>query len=311
MTELYDYSFSKIPAKKVKEAGIAGVIRYLGKDSKKRITKEEIEDIKANGLTLNLVYQDWGQAPYINKEYGESDGRRALEQLKELGLPEDSVVFFAIDFDTSSGGYNTRIREYIKAAQQFVKNAGIYGGFHTCELFRYTNVPRWQTYAWSGSKVSDGILIYQYKNGQSFAGGQVDFNRTDLKNYGQIDLNGSQKPSVPKKIEVDEIFGDLSTRELQKQLGINQTGFIDYDTIGALQKKFGTKIDNKISFQSEKSIIRYWPTIAKKRVSYEEPEKKSDMVVKLQLFVGAEPDGKLGRITAGKTQEALNADKFV
>lgn len=187
MTELIDYSWSRPSVDAIKTSGKSGVIRYLFDDGQggKGLDYDEVEELSAAGLSLTLCYEGYGDAAHIDALHGATDGQAAAAQLRILQLPPTAVVYFCVDYAPSQDQL-ADVRAYLAAAKVACPGAGIYGSFSVCEAVRDLTSYRWQTYAWSGSAVSQGIRMYQYSNGQSIGGGQVDFDRTTLDDYGQV-----------------------------------------------------------------------------------------------------------------------------
>lgn len=90
----------------LKAAGYTHVGRYLtgsvGNDFiPKFITLEEIENIKRAGLKVFPIYQDGGNVLeyFQNETKGTVDGQTALLAAERIGIPENTTIYFAVDFD--------------------------------------------------------------------------------------------------------------------------------------------------------------------------------------------------------------------
>ncbi len=93
-------------AKDLKEAGFTHVGRYLtgtvGKECiPKYITFTEVNNIKEAGLAVFPIYQDGGYklGYFKNQSQGTNDARIAILAAKRIGIPSNSIIYFAVDFD--------------------------------------------------------------------------------------------------------------------------------------------------------------------------------------------------------------------
>jgi hypothetical protein len=60
-------------------------------------------------------------------------------------------------------------------------SASIVDGLRKARLCRWG----WQTYAWSGGRLSTRAQLYQYSNGHTLAGVSCDYNRSLAADFGQ------------------------------------------------------------------------------------------------------------------------------
>jgi LysM repeat protein len=222
-TELVDYSFARPNLAQVKAAGIAGVIRYLT-GSGKSLTTGEIAQIRAAGLSLALVYETTGQTVKGGRSAGVADGQAALSALGALGLPR-SVVYFAVDYDLQPGEYGL-LDAYLDGVASVLgkQYTGLYAGYGPCAHAIGRGYAAWQTYAWSGGRVAQGIKLYQYQNGVTIGGGQVDRNRTSLPDHGQVKWGGAAPaPAADLNALADAVIrGEYGNGETRKaRLGAN------------------------------------------------------------------------------------------
>lgn len=90
----------------LKKAGYTHVGRYLtgsvGEDyTPKFITFDEIKCIEEAGLSVFPIYQDGGYylEYFQNPSKGAEDGQTALLAAKRIGIPANTTIYFAVDFD--------------------------------------------------------------------------------------------------------------------------------------------------------------------------------------------------------------------
>ena len=116
-------------AKALRDAGYICVGRYLtgtvGGGRPKNLTKNELDDIFKAGLRVFIIYQDGGH----KKEYfqnnpinrGHTDAEIANNTSLALGLPKNTIIYFACDYDFVDYEINEMIIPYFE---------GIYNKFH-------------------------------------------------------------------------------------------------------------------------------------------------------------------------------------
>lgn len=108
-------------AKDLKAAGYTHVGRYLtgsvgSEHIPKFLTLDEIENIKAAGLHVFPIYQDGGYyLEYFKKtSQGTVDAQTAILAAERIGIPENSTIYFAVDFDCYEYQINTFIIPYFR-----------------------------------------------------------------------------------------------------------------------------------------------------------------------------------------------------
>ena len=122
---ILDYS----KAKALKESGYICVGRYLtgtvGGNRPKNLTTKELNEIFKAGLRVFIIYQDGGH----KKEYfqnnpisrGNQDAEIANKTSLSLGLPKNTIIYFACDYDFLDYEINDLLIPYFE---------GIYNKFH-------------------------------------------------------------------------------------------------------------------------------------------------------------------------------------
>ena len=115
----------------LKQAGVTGVIRYCARATgqpEKRLTREEAEAIVMAGMTIAIVCQSAGnKAAYFSRAMGLQDGVYARNYgAFEIGQPEGSAIYFAVDYDAGEEDVEDRIIPYFEAiAETFAPAAGL------------------------------------------------------------------------------------------------------------------------------------------------------------------------------------------
>lgn len=130
-----------------KKAGYTHVGRYLtgsvGADhTPKFITFDEIKCIEEAGLSVFPIYQDGGYyLEYFQKpSKGAEDGQTALLAAKRIGIPANTTIYFAVDFDCYEYQIDYFIVPYFRRINLFFNSeindknykVGIYAPRYVC-----------------------------------------------------------------------------------------------------------------------------------------------------------------------------------
>lgn len=245
-TEGIDYSWARPGGAAIKAAGKKFVVRYLFADGQggKGLDASELADLLANGLEIVLVYEAYAASMKEGYGTGVAHAKAAQSEINRLGLPAKSPVYFAADWQASAAE-QAAIDDYLNGAASVIgrERVGIYGSADvmTRTMASKTAAWFWQTYAWSGGRVQEGIHLYQYLNGQNL-NGAVDYNRTSLDNYGQVSKAGQiSTPSVPSTPAAN---GSTYT-------------VVSGDTLSGIAAKTGTTVDALVSLNgiANKNLI--------------------------------------------------------
>lgn len=102
MTVVLDF-YSRQPLSTLqcfKASGADGIARYLTNSMAdvRQITKAEVDDAHTAGLAVHFFYEEnptW--AGYFTFAQGAEDARQAEARLAELGAPDGTVVYYAVD----------------------------------------------------------------------------------------------------------------------------------------------------------------------------------------------------------------------
>lgn len=130
------------------EFDVKYVGRYLtgtvGSDfTPKYLTREEAKAITDAGLSIIPLYEDILTTPdakYYTFDKGRSDARNAVLAAAKLGIPNASVIYFAVDFDALDSDIDSNIIPYFEGVQEIVTGntndfhfqVGIYGTRNIC-----------------------------------------------------------------------------------------------------------------------------------------------------------------------------------
>lgn len=194
---ILDYSYARPSVVDLHGANVTGVIRYLSHDQSKSATKQEISQLHAAGIPTALVFEDAGGRPVGGAVPGKEDGIFAAEAAIDLGLPAGRPIYAACDFDLKDYAPASTdpmqklgpVAEYLKAFSAQIGahhyELGVYGGYWCVSRAASANLApwTWQTVAWSGNLIFEGIRLYQ--PGQQVFNGNADINLAATRDYGQ------------------------------------------------------------------------------------------------------------------------------
>lgn len=220
MSEGLDFSWARPGGAAIHAAGKSFVVRYLYNGGK-GLTRAEIQDYQNNALKIALVYEEDGRELLGGFAAGVRVAHSARALADSLGIPAGAPIHFAVDFD-AEGADLAAVVEGIKGAVSVLGygSVGAYGGFSVIEAVRGICKYGWQTYAWSGGRVSSNASLYQYLNGQVVNGGSVDLCRNLAEDFGAF--NGTLGAGTAGSLTGSNTSGH-STEEVQQQF--NRYGY--------------------------------------------------------------------------------------
>ena len=127
------------------EALYANGYRYIGRyltgtyngGISKALTREEAEIILAAGLHFFPIYQTSARKDtYFTPEQGTADAKAAIEAATALGIPKDTIIYFAVDFDAMDYQITSNVIPYFQAVHEemsySIYRTGIYGARNVC-----------------------------------------------------------------------------------------------------------------------------------------------------------------------------------
>lgn len=127
------------------EALYANGYRYIGRyltgtyngGISKALTREEAEIILAAGLHFFPIYQTSAREDeYFTPEQGTADAKAAIEAATALGIPKDTIIYFAVDFDAMDHQITSNVIPYFQAVHEemsySIYRTGIYGARNVC-----------------------------------------------------------------------------------------------------------------------------------------------------------------------------------
>jgi peptidoglycan hydrolase-like protein with peptidoglycan-binding domain len=127
----------------IKNAGYTHIGRYLTNAKTgtldKKMTNDEIQLILNAGLSIFPIYQTYGgSASYYTVEQAKEDAASAESAAKNFGFPEETTIYFAVDFDAYDFEVTDAILPYFKQLHESMEqlginySVGIYGPRNVC-----------------------------------------------------------------------------------------------------------------------------------------------------------------------------------
>ncbi len=188
-------------AKLLYTEGYRYIGRYLTNASSgfdKALTREEAEIILSSGMNFFPIYQTAGNSySYFTASQGTEDAGKAMDAAYKLGLPENTVIYFAVDFDATRSQINGNILTYFKKIKERMDKSrykvGVYGSKGVCLTvtekgyadFSFVSSLSSAFYGNSGFKMPDNWTFNQFSEttlkgtGISFAIDKNDFSERD------------------------------------------------------------------------------------------------------------------------------------
>jgi len=125
-----DYSWARPGGAALKAAGVVAVGRYLATDGR-GITAAEYDDLRTHGIGVWLVREVSASGMLGGRPRGVADGQVAQQQIDAAGLPGNTLVYAAADWDVTDAQF-AACDDYLSgfASVLGATRTGIYGGLH-------------------------------------------------------------------------------------------------------------------------------------------------------------------------------------
>ena len=123
-------------AEKLKADGYKIIGRYLTGGSFKEIREGELQRILDKGFKYFPIYQDNGrQVENFTYETGRANAKTASEAAIAKGIPNGSIIYFAVDFDAYDYQVDSNILPYFRGINETIDlkyQVGIYASRNVC-----------------------------------------------------------------------------------------------------------------------------------------------------------------------------------
>lgn len=244
-----DYSFSRPALPKMKQDGVAGVLRYLSPDDQnthgKILFLPELQALRNAGFDVALNFEWYQGRCNEGAAAGGQDARTALQMAQALGYPQGSTIYFSHD----TGAYNwSSIEAYFREVKSVLGShyqVGAYGSFILVQHLHGLGLADrgWQTTAWSGGSRDRWSVLYQ--DGTQLYNGAADTNQVS-GDVGGFNSNGgglvsAEYDALAKKIDN---LGDVLVN--QPEHAGHRTILGAINNLGASQKGNDTALANAL-----------------------------------------------------------------
>lgn len=123
-------------AEELKNKGYQIVGRYLTGTTFKVLRDDEPQRILNSGLYFFPIFQESSTSvSYFTEERGKTDAENAVRAARKFRIPEENVIYFAVDLDATSAQITNYVLPYFKALSENIDSAflvGVYGTRNVC-----------------------------------------------------------------------------------------------------------------------------------------------------------------------------------
>lgn len=96
-----------------------------------------MQNIFAAGLSVFPIYQDGGWSEdYFSESQGKEDAQLAAQAANNLGIPNLTIIYFAIDVDIQDGDIDGTVIKYFQGINSYLDyngyQIGVYGTRNVC-----------------------------------------------------------------------------------------------------------------------------------------------------------------------------------
>lgn len=183
-----DYAFGRPSITALQDAGVKFVCRYLSRSPSKNLDHLEANALSEAGIWIVVVWETSAKRALDGYAGGAEDALDAQVMAQGCGMPEDRPIYFAVDWDASTG-QQAAINAYLDGAASVLggSRVGIYGGYGPVKRALDSGHASWawQTYAWSGGRWDPRAHLQQYSNDHTLDGVGVDYDRAEKSDFGQ------------------------------------------------------------------------------------------------------------------------------
>jgi hypothetical protein len=224
--------------------GVSFVGRYysnLGatRNPAKVLTAREAHDLSQAGFSLVVVWELLATPGYFSAPQGLADGgyayRYALEMIRQ---PENSAIYFAVDFDASQALYLQNIVPYFEGvAQSFAAASGnqplyavgIYGSGAVCAALKQAGLARYawlsQSMGWQGSQtyqdwdIRQGPLVSHspFQFDEDAAKDQFGAFRINFENSAALFAMNAETGEAPQSMAAEKIKNEPPKRNVKSR----------------------------------------------------------------------------------------------
>jgi hypothetical protein len=193
--------------------GVTFIVRYYTdlsatRSPSKALTPREAHDLCEAGFLLVVVWELLATPGYFSNLQGQVDGQYAYRYAKEMiRQPENSGIYFAVDFDATQNQFAQGIEPYFEGiAQGFSKasdgqpifSVGVYGSGAVCAALKQAKLVRYtwlsQSGGWQGSQ---SYRDWDIKQGPLVSHPPFQFDENVAKEqFGAFRINSENKSEL-------------------------------------------------------------------------------------------------------------------
>lgn len=238
MAQALDYSAGFPGAQAIKDAGYIGAIRYIGfPDRRKCTTADEVQDFRAHGGAMALVYEDTLTTWRGGHSAGVTAARQARDHTRSIGIPDSVPIYMAIDQDVVTAQEFAVMLDYLRGAGSVLGGpglTGVYGEADVIDRARDAGVARWfwQTAAWSRGRKTTAH-IYQHVGTVYVGEIACDVNDVMADNWGQY--GGEDDDMKADEFVVDPHTGTQVGKFNDVTFETNRAAWMAVDTANQLK----------------------------------------------------------------------------
>lgn len=249
---------------RMRAANITFVCRYLPNGGRRPdLTPAELSQLRDAGLGVVSIWETNPTYPgFFTAERGAFDGARARTAARSLGQPDTAPIYATVDYDMADAEWGS-VEAYLQAFAVAIAPypMGVYGNYRVIDHAQQRTKYLWQTYAWSAGKLHQAARLYQYKNGDTSFGAEVDLDKafgdepgiwtgkiTEVETVPTLRLN-DKGPTVMilqillglagQQLTPDGQFGSgtlTAVKAFQASSGLDADGIVGPKTWGALSQ---------------------------------------------------------------------------
>lgn len=197
-----DIAWARPDVDGIKKTGALWVARYFSPDPSKNLTAAEVKAYVQAGLAIVTVWESTANRAAQGFNAGVADAKAAMIQRKAVGLPDDHVIYFAVDFDARWSD----VKAYFDGVTSVLMRTlvGVYGGYNIIKSAKGYGIEfLWQTLAWSNGLWSQYADIKQTGGTVLQGGADIDYSVTP--DFGQYPAPAPVNPDPVPTADFEEV----------------------------------------------------------------------------------------------------------
>jgi len=210
----------------IKAKGYDFVARYFSYNQAKNLSASEAKKLTDAGIAIVSVFEARGdQYSNFTAAQGVKDAAQSLMLAEQVGQPQGTVIYAAVDFDATLWQVSVGIADYFKGFHAGLNSkykVGVYGSGMVCQWLKVSGLVEycWLACAggWQGTKTFTDWHIKQGLPANVGLGFQVDPNDAIDGDYGGWMVGGAEAavqvmsaPALPPQQDITATIRDLQT----------------------------------------------------------------------------------------------------